>query len=76
MSDPASILLKGAKAIGAFIHELPQTAERMCRRGEVPGAFKRGKRWRLDINEYEAAKGRQKPNAADQSPNVSQLHRI
>jgi hypothetical protein len=44
-------ILKGAKAIGEFIGETQQTAERMCRRGDLP-AYKHSRGWRMRKSDY------------------------
>ena len=64
------MILRGIKNIAPFIGEKPQTAQRMCRRGEIPGAFKRGWIWLLDREVYErsmreqAEASRNRPKAA------------
>ena len=54
-SDMTKSVLKGAREIGEYIGASEKTAERMCRRGDIP-AYRTGKsrHWRMKIAEYEA----------------------
>lgn len=58
MSDD---ILRGAKQIGDYIGETAQTAERMCRRGDLP-AYKHSRGWRMLKSAYDAMV-RRKPAA-------------
>ena len=46
-----------------FLHIDPMTLFMMLRRGEVPGAFKVGLAWRLDLGELEELKRSLKINS-------------